>query len=419
MKENKWITRLEMLNWAFLFCLFWVGTASAEIRTITATGEYRMGDNDTRTDAKRLALLDAKRLALEQAGTYVEGITEVKNFNLTNEEIRACTAGIVEVMEQATRATMEGETTVVRVDVTTKIDTDTVARQIDALRKNEGMKTELVRLKVEGERLQQQVEIKTRELAALRSKSDVEAVTQQRQVLIVHATISDLLGKAEYAVSDFRSSRAQNLIKTQPAYDKSTIDALARARNYAEQALALNPLNLRAREIRAEILSLEAGVLDDKGEQTVAAGKLRSAINLQPNRAFYHSELASLLLRMGDVESALGEARTAKRLDPNDNGYTLLIGMVLAFTGDVSGTVTVFRSMECPLEPDEPYMRHYCAGIALKTLIDEVGEAPTMSKVREKLPKKKLKEAASKELREYLRLAPNTSKNQDGTCQRL
>ncbi len=42
-------------------------SASSEVRTITATDEYRMGDNDTRTDAKRLALLDAKRLALEQA----------------------------------------------------------------------------------------------------------------------------------------------------------------------------------------------------------------------------------------------------------------------------------------------------------------------------------------------------------------
>ncbi len=29
-----------------------------------------MGDNDTRTDAKRLALLNAKRLALEQAGHW-------------------------------------------------------------------------------------------------------------------------------------------------------------------------------------------------------------------------------------------------------------------------------------------------------------------------------------------------------------
>ena len=82
--------------------------ALAEIHTITAGGEYRMGDNDTRTDAKRLALLDAKRLALEQAGIYIEGVTEVKNFDLAKEEMRAYTAGIVEVVEQTTRTVMEG-----------------------------------------------------------------------------------------------------------------------------------------------------------------------------------------------------------------------------------------------------------------------------------------------------------------------
>ena len=105
-----------------------VSPSWAEIRIITATGEYRMGDNDTRTDAKRLALLDAKRLALEQAGIYIESITEVKNLDLAKEEIRAYTAGIVEVVEQATRTMMEGDTTVVRVDVTAKINTDTVGR---------------------------------------------------------------------------------------------------------------------------------------------------------------------------------------------------------------------------------------------------------------------------------------------------
>lgn len=56
-----------------LFCLIFCSEVAAEIRTITATGEYRMGDNDTRTDAKRMALLDAKRLASGQAGTYLGG----------------------------------------------------------------------------------------------------------------------------------------------------------------------------------------------------------------------------------------------------------------------------------------------------------------------------------------------------------
>jgi len=81
---------------------------TAAIRTITALGEYRMGDNDTRTDAKRLALLDAKRLALEQAGTYIESITEVKNLDISKDEIRAYTAGIVELIEHTSRTILEG-----------------------------------------------------------------------------------------------------------------------------------------------------------------------------------------------------------------------------------------------------------------------------------------------------------------------
>src|SRR6058998_3893111 len=122
---------MSIVAQALLLLLLAGGHAAAEVRTIAATGEYRMGDHDTRADAKRLALQDAKRLALEQAGTYIESITQVKNFDLNKEDIRAYAAGIVEVTEQATRTTMEGDTTVVRVNVTVKIDTDTVARQID------------------------------------------------------------------------------------------------------------------------------------------------------------------------------------------------------------------------------------------------------------------------------------------------
>ena len=158
-------------------------------------------------------------------------------------------------------------------------------------------------------------------------------------------------------------------------------------------------------------------LLDDNGEHAAAADKLRSAINLHPNYAFYHWNLASVLLHDGDIKSALAESRTAQGLQPNNWLYDYEVGTVLAFSGDVNGAVTVFRNMGCPIghdEPYEPYERHYCSGSIIKGLIDEVGEAPTMSKVREKLPKKKLKEAATKELREYLRLAPNTSKNQDG-----
>ena len=165
-----------MLTSALLLHVFCIGNAAAEIRTIASTGEYRMGDNDTRTDAKRLALLDAKRLALEQAGVYIESITEVKNLDLAKEEIRAYTAGIVEVLEQATRTMMEGESTVVRVDVKTKIDTDVVARQIDALRKNEDVRTTLLRAESEAIKLRKELGDKTHELTGAKSRAVAEAV---------------------------------------------------------------------------------------------------------------------------------------------------------------------------------------------------------------------------------------------------
>lgn len=94
--------------------------AWAELRTITATGEYRMGDYDTRTDAKRLAL--------EQAGTYLESVTAITHFQLSRDELRAYTAGIVEVTELETEDVLEGATHVVRVRVTATINTETVAR---------------------------------------------------------------------------------------------------------------------------------------------------------------------------------------------------------------------------------------------------------------------------------------------------
>jgi hypothetical protein len=44
----RWPTCLTILT---LVSLIAAEPSSAEIKTITATGEYRMGDNDTRTDA--------------------------------------------------------------------------------------------------------------------------------------------------------------------------------------------------------------------------------------------------------------------------------------------------------------------------------------------------------------------------------
>lgn len=330
---------------AFLLHIFCISNATAEIRTLTATGEYRMGDNDTRTDAKRLALLDAKRLALEKSGTYIESITEVKNFNLTREEVRAYTAGIVEVIEQATRTTMEGETSVVGVEVTVKIDTDVVARQIDALRKNESGKSELLRFRIETERLRQEIDAKTRELASLKSTPQVETATTQRQQLVNKAVANELIEKAVAAYGELVVAYASSINPSErkSGFSPPAIEALTRMRNLTEQALAFDPSNAEAKRMMARMLLMEGSYLIERGDNDDAIFKFREALHLQPNDASVHAAFARALDKMGDREAALGEARTAISLEPSVAMHYITLGQIFQSKRDSESAITAFR----------------------------------------------------------------------------
>jgi hypothetical protein len=116
----------------------------AAIEEIEATGRYYLGDNDTRLDGRRLALMEAKRNALEKAGTYVESITEVKDFQLTRDDIRTYTAGVVEVNEtEEPKWEMVGQQLRCTVTVKVRVDKDVVTQRIAALRQDKEATKEL------------------------------------------------------------------------------------------------------------------------------------------------------------------------------------------------------------------------------------------------------------------------------------
>jgi hypothetical protein len=112
----------------------------AAVRVVTASGEYRMGDHDTRADAVRLAIEAAKRQALEEVATYLESVTEVRDMDVTRDDIRTYTAGVVMVLNQQVSTRLEGETVVIQADLTAQVDPNEVAQAITALRDNESAK---------------------------------------------------------------------------------------------------------------------------------------------------------------------------------------------------------------------------------------------------------------------------------------
>jgi len=61
----------------------------------TAEASYILGDGETPNIAEQRVVAIASRNALEQAGVYVESISEVKQSQLTRDEVLVLTAGVV------------------------------------------------------------------------------------------------------------------------------------------------------------------------------------------------------------------------------------------------------------------------------------------------------------------------------------
>ena len=100
----KLITRIHVLSAALFLILSFLLSANssfAETKTFIKEDTHHAGDEDSRNSSRIISLREVKRLLLEELGTYLESQTEVKNFQITKDQITALTAGIVntEVIE--------------------------------------------------------------------------------------------------------------------------------------------------------------------------------------------------------------------------------------------------------------------------------------------------------------------------------
>jgi hypothetical protein len=184
-----------------LFALFvilsvWPSVTLAEVRVVTAQGEHRMGERDTREDAVRLATEAAKRNALEQVAVYLENITIMDGLDVTKDEIRTYTAGLVLVLEQETNTTLDGDTIVVRTDLVAQIDTEEVRQAIAALRENEDARHQLIALQQENDQLQQDLDAANQALAQASTAEQTQQAAQQRQDILNRVQSNAMVSQA-------------------------------------------------------------------------------------------------------------------------------------------------------------------------------------------------------------------------------
>ncbi len=137
-------------------------TGYAETKEIIAEGTYCMGDGETPMVAEERALLDAKRTALEQAGTYVESYSATKNYQLTADEIHVIASGIMEVTVLDKHRVMAGN----NIDFWVKI------KAVVATDKIEDMRARMKELSTteDYKKLQEDYEKSQQEVAALKQQ---------------------------------------------------------------------------------------------------------------------------------------------------------------------------------------------------------------------------------------------------------
>ena len=164
----------------------------AEVRVVTGTGEHRMSDRETKAEALRLATEQAKKHALEQVASYLESVTVVRNLDVTQDEIRSYTAGIVTVHDQQVQTELDGDVVTVRVKLTAQVDTEEVAHAIAALRQNQDAREQLLALRRDVEQLQHDLEAANRAISAAGSPEQAQRLTAKRNELL-NRTESDAM----------------------------------------------------------------------------------------------------------------------------------------------------------------------------------------------------------------------------------
>jgi hypothetical protein len=90
----KSLTRIALIS--FLVISFISSVALAETKTFIKEYTYKASDEDSKHSSRVIALREIKTALLEELGTYLESKTEVKNFQLTLDQITTLTAGIVQ-----------------------------------------------------------------------------------------------------------------------------------------------------------------------------------------------------------------------------------------------------------------------------------------------------------------------------------
>lgn len=256
----------KTILFSVLIALFIPQFALAASKTFIKEYTYQASEDDSRNSSRVIATREVKRLLLEELGTYLESETEVKNFNLTRDQVTTLTAGIVQT--EIIKEKWDGQIYWLRVKI--EADSGKIVQSIDELRKDRD---------------------KTKELEAFKRKSD------------------EMFRENERLRKELASAKGEGRDAQKKAYKKS-IDELS-AMEWLEKGYALNRNGDFKEAKKAYARAIQ---LDPKNAMAYYAHGIMSDDKEEAMRDFN----ALLALEPTNAESYLARARTYKELEKYD-----------------------------------------------------------------------------------------------------
>lgn len=302
---------------AIISCLL-LGASAAWSTTQTFVREYtyEAGEADSKLSSRSMALEQVKRALLEELGTYLESYTEVKNSQLTMDQITAMTAGVVQtqIMEEK----WNGREYWLKAKV--EADPDKVAADLENMKQNQSKVRELEEIKRKAEEALAENQRLKKELESAKSDQAKEKIQQ------TYTANAGRLSAIEWFERGAFLTAVEDFLGAAEAYGKGLALDPGFAPGFYNRGYAYNMLGRHQQAIADYGRSLALDPADHQsyfnralshhllGNYRSAVEDYGKAISLNPGdpSAFYNRAMSRL--ELGDRTQAAADMRTAARM---------------------------------------------------------------------------------------------------------
>jgi tetratricopeptide (TPR) repeat protein len=299
----------------------------AETPTITATGEYTMGEGETMPVAKERALAEAVKAAAEQAGVYIESYSKVSNLILTKDEVNVLARGVVEVLDkQYDEPKYIGSDCYLRVTITARVDTSNI-EELRSTLQNKSLAADLKRLQAAYEDCQQDIKrlkVQLGQASGNEKKNIVQRIAENERRFRVARLIEQGYNSAEKKSFEASLQAFSQAIDVDQRY---AFAYLSRGKAYYE----LKQLDLALADYNKAI-ALDStddsayycrGVLYGSLKRyDLAIADYEKAIAINPNNAYALNNRGIVYASAKQYDLAMADYNKSIAIDPNNaNAY--------------------------------------------------------------------------------------------------